>query len=63
MTTFTREQQTLEAMRVAIDGPARGPVERPAGLTVDRSRMLEVRPTSTHVSIYPLNASTACLLM
>jgi hypothetical protein len=56
--SFTREQQVLEAMRVAIDGAAKGPVERPSGLTVDRSRMAEVRPTTTHVSIYPMNANT-----
>lgn len=54
--TLSLEQQILEAMRVAIDGEPKGPLVRPEGLTVDRSRLLEVKPTTTHVSVYPMVA-------
>ena len=53
------EQQILDEMAARIDGPPLGPVPRPAGLTVSRSRTLELKPTQLpHVSVYPLEAGT-----
>lgn len=55
----SREQQILDAMAARIDGAALGPLARPAGLTVSRSRMLEIKPAQMpHTSVYPLEAGT-----
>ena len=55
----SREQQILAEMAARIDGPALGPVPRPDGLTVSRSRMLEIKPAQMpHTSVYPLEAGT-----
>lgn len=55
----SREQQILDEMAARIDGAPLGPIPRPAGLTVSRSRMLEIKPAQMpHTSVYPLEAGT-----
>jgi len=55
----SREQQILDEMAARIDGAPLGPIQRPAGLAVSRSRMLELKPTQLpHVSVYPLDGTS-----
>jgi hypothetical protein len=56
----SREQLILAEVLARLNGTARGPSVRPSGLTVDRSRMLELKPEKLpHASIYPLVGDTS----
>jgi hypothetical protein len=55
--TLSREQTILAELLTRLNGSALGPVSRPAGLSVDRSRMRELAPIHLPaISIYPLTA-------
>lgn len=51
----SREQLVLAEILTRLDGAPLGPLPRPEGLTVDRSRLLSLKPSAPkHISIYPL---------
>lgn len=55
--TLSREQLILEELKTRLNGPALGPVAKPAGLGFDRSRLRSVASnTPLWGSIYPLEA-------
>lgn len=51
----SREQLVLAEILARLNGAPLGPLPRPEGLTVDRSRLLALKPEGVkHISIYPL---------
>ena len=54
--TTSREQLILAEILARLNGVALGPVEKPAGLVFDRSRMRGLNPTQLPAgSIYPMD--------
>lgn len=55
--TLSREQLILEEIKLRLDGTALGPIPRPSGLAVERSRLRELARTQLPlVGIYPLSS-------
>ena len=55
--TLSREQLILEEIKDRLNGSALGPILRPAGLVVERSRLREILPAQLpSVSIYPMTS-------
>ena len=55
----SREQGILEEILNRISGAPLGDISKPAGLAVDRCRLLELKPTQLpHISIYPMEGTS-----
>jgi hypothetical protein len=54
---ISREQLIFAEVLIRLLGAPLGPIPMPAGLTVDRYRLREIRPeTLPHISLYPITA-------
>ena len=55
--TLSREQLILAEIKTRLEGAPQGPITKPTGLVVERSRLRELQPSQLPaVSIYPLEA-------